>query len=683
MFSKDISKQIILLPLISIIVVSLFLTGITIFTLNKAFLKQEQEITTRFMRELKEKTKEKVNLAYVIVDALYKQNLKRYKNVKKAKEETIKEFPLFFDNFRWGKKGYIFMFSTKEKGVTVYHINHKFMKVNRWNLVRHGQKIFQIIYYGAIKHPEGTYVRYIAYNPDGKPLDKISYVKVYKPLDILIGSGVYLNYLDKELLQEKEKFHNLLVEVITKIVIFSLLFIAILGVIVYFFARNLKHIFLEYEAYLKEEKEKFKKKAYVDNLTNLYNRLGLKDRFNDIKYKYDKLALLFIDLDHFKEINDSLGHEVGDELLKVIATRLRKSVKARDIVSRFGGDEFIILFSYNNEKDIEKVANRILISLRYPVIVDDEELYVSASIGIALYPQDAKDYEEVIRYADAAMYKAKTSGKDRFHFFDKTIAEELSQKLHLKQAIHKALENNEFEVYFQPQIDRNNKLYGCEALIRWNHKGKVISPFYFIPIAIEMGIIDKIDLWVIQESIKTHLKWQEKGFYPVISCNVTVFQLEKGKFSKNLENLLNKYNFNPKYLNIEVTEEGLMKNPEMSIKILKEVAELGVKINIDDFGTGYSSLAYLKKLPISKIKIDREFIKDIPNDKDDEVITKTIITLAKNLNLQTVAEGVETEEQLDFCFSNGCDYIQGYFYSPPIKASEFEEKFLKDKNDSN
>jgi diguanylate cyclase (GGDEF)-like protein len=685
---KSISKAILVLPIVGVVITSLIISLISVFSIEQAFEKQKQEITERFMQNLKATTKEKVNLAYVIIDALYKKNLKIYKNKELAKKATFKDFPSFFDKFRWPKKGYIFMFSIKDKGVTVYHINHKFMKINRWNLVRHGQKIMQIITNAAIAHPNGTYVRYIAYNPDGKPQDKISYVKVYKPLDILIGAGVYLNYLDKDLLKLQKQTNDLLNNLLKKIVLISLISIILITIIVYFLSKEVQKLFIKYENEIQKEKEKFKKRAYFDYLTGLYTRYGATKEFEKIKKNLDngnkKTAILFIDLDYFKEINDSLGHNVGDKILRIIANRLRKCVTIKDKVIRFGGDEFIIILNEMKDiREVEELIENILAIIRAPINLNNMKFYVSASIGAVIYPDDSDDFETLIKFADSAMYEAKRMGKDRYMFFKKEISEAADEKLHLKNEIRRALEKGEFEIYFQPQVDRFGKTYGAEVLIRWNHPKKgIISPLYFIPLVIEIGIIDKIDLWVIEEAIKQHIKWQKKGYFPILSCNVTIYQLEKGKFAKDLKALFEKYNFNPKYLNIEVTEEGVMKNPELSIKILNEINNLGVKINIDDFGTGYSSLVYLKKLPVSKLKIDREFIKDLSKDKDDRVIIKTTINMAKNLNLESVAEGVETKEQLEFLLSNDCDYIQGYFYSPPIPAEEFEEKFLKDKNDN-
>jgi diguanylate cyclase (GGDEF)-like protein len=682
MDKESISKAIVNIPVISIFISSIIIILVSFFSIHQAFEKEKKYVTEKFMKNLLFTTKEKVNLAYVVVDAIYKKNLKIYKDKDKAKKATFKDFPSFFDKFRWPKKGYIFMFSIKNKGITVYHINHKFMKVNRWNLVRHGQKIFQIITNAAIKHPEGTYVKYLAYNPDGEPLDKISYIKVYKPLDILIGAGVYLNYLDKDLLELQKKAKNLAFNLFKEIMIISAIILILITIVVFFISKRIQKLFIKYENEIQKNKEKFKKKAYFDHLTGLYTRYAGKYEFEKIQKELDsnETAILFVDLDHFKEINDSLGHDIGDIVLKEVSKRLKNCLTKKDRIIRFGGDEFVIVLSHvNNKEELKKIADKILINIKKPIIINGKYFYISVSIGIANYPKDATDFDTLVRLADSAMYEAKKTGKDRYQFFQKEISEKIDKKLELKNHLRNAMLKDEFEIYFQPQIDKFEKTYGAEVLIRWNHPKKgLIPPTLFIPLAIEIGIIDKIDLWVIEEAIKQHIKWQEKGYFPVLSCNVTICQLEKGEFANNLKNLLQKYNFDSQYLNIEITEEGVMKNPELSIKMIEEINNLGVKINIDDFGTGYSSFAYLKKFPVSKLKIDREFIKDIPYDKDDEIITRSMISVAKNLSLQSVAEGVENEIQKDFVFSHGADYIQGYFYSPPIPADEFEEKFLKD-----
>jgi len=671
--SKNIPKLIIILPLIGILVTSVLISAVTVYTIKSNFEKEKSKITKEFFDNLQKTTKQRVELTYNIIDALYKD--------KKDYNKTIKLMQKVLEKMRWEKKGYIFVFDYY--GNTLYHPNHYYMTINRWNFERNGVKVIRLLIQEALKHPEGTYVKYLAYNPGGPPKQKVSFVKIYKPLKIVIGNGVYLDYLDKKLLKKQKQYEEMLNRIIKNITIWTLISLIIMLVIVYYFALILKDLFNTYNEEIQREKEILFKKANFDLLTGLYNReyfvVQLKEFLDIAQRKNKKLAVVFIDLDRFKEINDSLGHQSGDEVLKIIAKRLKKCVRKSDIVSRFGGDEFVILLYDIDIFEIVSILEKILNQIKQPVVIKGIKYYISASLGISISPNDGSDAEILIKNADTAMYKAKSAGKDRFEFYTKSMGEEANKRISLKNSLYQALERNEFKTFFQPQIDKTCKLFGMEVLIRWQHPvNGLISPAEFIPMAIEIGIIDKIDLWVIEHAMIQYKKWLQEGYNPgVISCNVTIFQLEKRDFSKDLKLLLEKHNFNPEFLNLEVTEESIMKNPEKSLRILNKIKELGVCVNIDDFGTGYSSLAYLKKFPVSKIKIDRMFIKDIPDDKEDMAITKTIINLAKSLNLRIIAEGVETEEQKEFVFSNGCDYIQGYYYSPPIDADEFEEKFLK------
>ena len=674
--SKNIPKLVIILPILSIIFTSLFITLTTIYSIKQNFKEDKKIITQKFMSDLQKTTKQRVELAYNIIDALYQIN----KNSPNSYQKTIYMMQKILDKLRWDKKGYIFVFDYK--GNTLFHINKYYMTINRWNWERHGVKVIRNIILAALKNPEGTYIKYLAYNPGGRPIDKVSYVKVYKPLKIIIGNGVYLDYLNKELLEKQQNQEKLLNRIIKNILVISTILSLIIIAIMYIFSKKIKDIFQNYEKELKNEKQKLFIQANFDNLTHLHNRehflLELKEALLKLKRKNTKLAVLFVDIDHFKEINDTKGHDIGDKVLQNIALRLKENVRESDVVARFGGDEFVILLEDIDEDKIVEVAQRILNDIKQPIIIDNLDYYISASIGISIAPDDTEDIHNLIKYADIAMYKSKKEGKDRFNFYNNSMTKEVNNKLTIKHEIHKALKNDEFRLYFQPQIDKNNNLTGMEVLIRWQHPKKgLLTPDKFLPIAIEFGIIDKIDLWVIENSIIQYKKWQKQGFQPgVISCNVTIYQIEKGALDIELAKLLEKYDFDPKNLNLEITEEGIMKNPEKSIIILNKIKQLGININIDDFGTGYSSLTYLKKLPISKLKIDRSFIKDIPNDKDDVIITKTIISLAKNLNLKIIAEGVETQEQKEFVFNNGCENIQGYFYSPPVPTEEFEKKFL-------
>jgi len=680
--TKSISKFIFLLPIIGVLLTSILLGFIAIYTIKQNEIKSQKIITENFMNNLKITTKQRINLTYNIIDAVYQSE----KN-KMSKKEIIFLLQKILAKMRWDKKGYIFVFDYK--GNTLYHPNHYYMTINRWNFKRKGKFVIRNLILTALKHPDGTYVKYLAYNPDGTPIEKISYLKIYKPLKIILGTGVYLNYLDKRLLTLKKQNENLINDLLLKFILIGTIIIAFILITIVYFANKLKSIFKTYSKTLNTENSNLFVKANFDNLTGLYNRdfllLELDRLLENVKRKDTKIAILFIDLDQFKEINDSLGHKAGDLVLQITSDRIKSNIRKGDIASRFGGDEFIVVLNdIKNVEDVKRLANRILEDIKQPIIIQNKKYHISASIGVSIAPDDSNDKNMLLQYADTVMYSAKNAGKDRIVFYTKKLSETANQKMEIKNELYNALENNQFKLYFQPQINKNDRLVGMESLIRWNHPTKgLLSPFHFIPVATEMGIIDKIDKWVMEEAIIQYQKWQLKGYNPgIISCNVTTFQLEKGDFYTYLKNLLEKYSFNPNHFAIEILEEGLMKNPNKSIEILNKIKDLGVNINIDDFGTGYSSLSYLKKFPISKLKIDRAFIKDIPDDKDDMTITKTIINLAKNLNLEVIAEGVETETQRDFVFQNGCDYIQGYFYSPPIPANEFENKFLKDTNDS-
>ena len=675
----NLTKYILWLPIVSVIISVISILIVIYITIENNYKLQKEMIINDFINNLKTTTKQRIEVAYNILDWLYKSNLDK----KNPKEATLKMIPEIFDKVKWGKKGYIFIMDFK--GNTIYHPNHSLIGKNRWNLKRNGQMIVQTITKAVLKHPEGAFVEYWAYNPLGKrPIKKISYVKEYKPLHIYLGTGVYLDYLDKKLLQKQEENRQLYINLFKKILIISLIILTIIIIITFYISNKIKNLFVNYTDYLQREKRKLFIKANYDSLTGLFSKsyfLNLiEEDIKKIKNNSTKKgALFFIDLDRFKEINDSYGHDYGDKILQKVANRIKKHVRNNDLVSRFGGDEFVVYLKDVDKDIIKDVASRILNEIKKPIENKNGIInYVSGSIGIAIVPDDSINLNTLIKYADIAMYRAKEEGKDRFVFFNTKMEEEVKKITKLKSDLIRAIENDELEPFFQPQFDKNDKLYGAEALVRWRKNNKFIPPFEFIPAAINLGIIDKIDLFIIEKTIKQYIKWKNEGLNPgVISCNVTMYQLENTDFAKDLKNILDKYNFNPEYLNVEVTEESIMKNPEISISTLEKIKNLGININIDDFGTGYSSLAYLKKLPVCKLKIDRSFIKDLPNDKDDAIITSTIIAMAKSLNLGVVAEGVENKIQRDFVFEKGCDYVQGYYYSPPIEAKEFEEKFLK------
>lgn len=421
--------------------------------------------------------------------------------------------------------------------------------------------------------------------------------------------------------------------------------------------------------------------AHYDTLTQLPNRVLFQDRLNQAikKAKRDNslFALLFIDLDHFKEINDSLGHQVGDEVLKEVTVRLNQVLRKRDTLSRLGGDEFtIIIEDLKHGEDASILAQNILEVLSQALNVNDHELYISSSIGISLYPDDGRTGDNLLKFADAAMYKAKAEGRNNFQYYNAKMTEVAFERVIMETSIRVALKDNDFLVYYQAQVNaKENRLIGMEALVRWNHPTMgLISPIKFIPLAESNGLIVSLDRFVMRTAMTQLVQWYKQGLNPgVLAMNLSIKQLKQQDFLEFFMQLIDETNCRAEWIELEVTEGQIMKNPEEAIKVLKSIHELGVELAIDDFGTGYSSLAYLKRLPIDKLKIDQAFVQDLPDDEEDAGITKAVIALAKSLNLKILAEGVETEEQKDFIVEHGCENIQGYFYSKPIPADDLEK----------
>jgi len=436
---------------------------------------------------------------------------------------------------------------------------------------------------------------------------------------------------------------------------------------------------------LQKQKSMLHHQAYHDVLTGLPNRLLFQDRLQQsiekAKRNRSKIALFFIDLDRFKEINDSLGHETGDEVLKIVTERLKHVIRQEDTLARLGGDEFtIVIEDLLHEQTATLMAEKILASLKEPIMINSHTLYVSSSIGISLYPQDGNEYTHLLKYADAAMYKAKNEGRNNFQFYSAEMTERAFERMLMQTSLRQAIENEEFIVYYQPQIDAKlNQFIGVEALIRWQHPTMgLVSPAKFIPLAHETGLIIEIDQWVMKTAMKQMLQWYDKGLKPgKLALNLAMKQIQQDDFISILENILQENKFEAKNLELEVTEDQIMTNPDEAIKVLRRINKLGIQLAIDDFGTGYSSLSYLKKLPINKLKIDQSFVRELPNDEDDVAITKTVIALALNLNLNLIAEGVENDEQRNFLLENGCNNIQGYLYGKPMPANELELLLLK------
>jgi diguanylate cyclase (GGDEF)-like protein len=420
--------------------------------------------------------------------------------------------------------------------------------------------------------------------------------------------------------------------------------------------------------------------AYYDPLTALPNRTLLKDRVHkalqNAKRENHKLALLFLDLDHFKLINDTLGHDTGDKLLIYVANLLKKQLRESDTVSRIGGDEFVILAPHIRDKeDIAEIANKCIEALRGQHSVDNHQLYITTSLGIAIYPDDGEDLEALMTNADTAMYDAKNAGRNNFKFFSKNMTNFISYQMHIEQDLRLAIKNkNELEIYFQPKVDaETNAISGAEALIRWNHpKEGLMFPDDFIEIAETTGLIIEMGNWIIEDVITKIAKWNENGFSGLkVAINLSVKQFQDTNLIDYIDKTIQKYGIDSHQLEFEITETLSMANIDATLRILSDLRALGVSIAIDDFGTGYSSLAYLKKFPVDTLKIDKSFVMDMLDDDEDSVIVQTIISMAHSLGFQTVAEGVETKAHVKKLHELGCDQLQGYYFSKAVCEAEF------------
>ncbi|MCP3687401.1 MAG: EAL domain-containing protein [Gammaproteobacteria bacterium] len=418
--------------------------------------------------------------------------------------------------------------------------------------------------------------------------------------------------------------------------------------------------------------------AYHDSLTGLPNRRLLVDRVEqaiEAAVVDEQLgAILFIDLDKFKDINDSLGHEAGDSLLTDTAERLVGCMRAADTVARWGGDEFCLLLKdVGSVNNVFTVVEKIKASLSEAFLLMGERIFISASIGIILYPLEDTDAGDLLRNAGTAMYQAKDKGISNYRFYCHEMGKQIEQRLDLVLEMRYALERKEFTLYYQPKVEvKSGKVVGVEALIRWQHPERgLVPPDQFISVAEETGFIIPVGKWVLQQACEQMKALREYGLESIpVSVNLSIGQLQKASLVDDVRQILRQTEFEPSMLDLEITESMLMSDIDHVTQTLRELAELGVTISVDDFGTGYSSLAYLKQFPISTLKIDRSFIRDIPDDKDDMSITIAIINMAKGLGLKTVAEGVEIREQLEFLKTHECDLIQGYFFSKPVAFGE-------------
>ncbi len=424
--------------------------------------------------------------------------------------------------------------------------------------------------------------------------------------------------------------------------------------------------------------------AHYDSLTGLPNRTLFMEKLNwsiDLANREQRqVVLFFLDLDRFKIVNDTMGHQVGDQLLVNVANRLRHCVRKVDIVSRLAGDEFtIVITNIDHIEDIAIVAQKVLDAFNTPISLSGHDFFVTTSIGITTYPDDGLDIDKLLKNADTAMYHAKSMGKNNYQFYSEAMNQKVHDEMELENNLRKALENEEFFLHYQPQIEvSSNKIVGAEVLVRWKHpKLGFISPAKFIPYAERSDLILPIGYWVLETACEQYVKWQQQGIPPfILSVNYSGVQLKKPGQVELVASILAKTGMNPENLKLELTESVVMEDAENIINTLHKFKKMGISFSIDDFGTGYSSLSYLKRFPIDTLKIDKSFVDDIATDADDEAISSTIIAMAHNLRLSVVAEGVETKEQLNILQAKGCDQVQGYYFCHPLHHDEFKDFML-------
>ncbi|MDX1334794.1 MAG: EAL domain-containing protein [Gammaproteobacteria bacterium] len=431
----------------------------------------------------------------------------------------------------------------------------------------------------------------------------------------------------------------------------------------------------------KAAEKEIERLAHHDILTGLLNRFSmeshLEQAISSAHREDQKLAVLFIDLDRFKDINDSLGHHAGDELLVKVGKRLKLCVRDSDVVSRIGGDEFVVVSTgIRDNSHAAVLAEKILVRISMPYEIGGNEIMISPSIGISVYPEDGLTVDDLMKKADVAMYHSKDMGRNTYQYFTETMLEAANKRITIEREMRVALKSEQMVLHYQPQLSSDGlKVVSLEALVRWDHPEQgIIPPDLFIPIAEETGLIHELGRWVIDESVRQLTQWHAAGLTDFrVAINLSVKQLQSDLLCQDISNILRRYKKSGEELELEITETAAMDDPDLAVRQLNDLRNLGVSLSIDDFGTGYSSLAYLKRLPINTLKLDRSFVRDIETDQSDAEICMASITLAHNLGLKVVAEGVETEAQREFLASHQCDYLQGYLFSRPLPAEGITE----------
>jgi len=457
--------------------------------------------------------------------------------------------------------------------------------------------------------------------------------------------------------------------------------LATLYLFLYVIVKRADNIIKRHEEVRLLHEREMRHQAYHDSLTGLPNKSKfseqLRESINRSVRSGQQFALMFVDLDRFKIINDSMGHDAGDQLIRIAGERLSSLTREKDILFRWGGDEFtIILENIDNLDDVSTIAERIIKGMSSPISIARQELVITTSTGIAVYPNDSDSAEALIKNADAAMYHAKGSGRNRYEFYTPEMNARAKERLELESGLQKALQNEEFILHYQPKYGASTqKLVGVEALLRWQHPSYgLVMPDRFIPALEENGLINAVGEWVLRTACAQNKMWQEQGFAPVtVSVNISAVQFRSPQLIDSVARVLDETQLESRYLELELTESMFISNTEAAINTMYRLKDLGVSLSIDDFGSGYSSLSYLKRFPVDYLKIDRSFIKDIENSNKDAAITNAITVLAHSLNMKIVAEGVESQGQLDYLKSQGCQELQGFLFSRPVPAQEISE----------
>ncbi|OMH30429.1 hypothetical protein BGP75_18835 [Motiliproteus sp. MSK22-1] len=576
-----------------------------------------------------------------------------------------------------------------------------------------GKKVVQENARLAQENPGGGFNRYVWLKPNGTEAEKLAFVLGMDEWDIFIGTGTYLDTIEQEIDSNRERLAQQLRARISGALVLIVIALVAISFAIFLIGRKLalnfrlfqrafNHsvdhrvpidesavFFNEFKSLargandmvvgLNNQAEELRQRAFYDHLTALPNRLHgashLEEMIQLAHQQKAKLALLFIDLDNFKEINDTLGHSAGDEVLCVVSDRLIAAVRQDDKVARLGGDEFTITTGVLHKRQAaERIAQKVLSVFEKPIKLGHNEVYVYASIGISLYPEDGLDTEILLRNADSAMYEIKGKGKNGYCFYVPSMTEAVTSRVALGEALREAIEKQQFVLYYQPQIDvATGVVIGAEALLRWQHPEQgVVCPGQFISYAESSGQIEQIGAWVLREACERIAAWKDQGVsLKKLAVNVSGIQIHRRSLGKFVPGLLRETGCDPRVLELELTESVLMEEPEMSVKELKQLQEMGVSIAIDDFGTGYSSLSYLKQLHVDKLKIDRSFVSELHLNDSDRAIIRAVIALGRSLGLTVVAEGVENEEQLAFLKAEGCCQAQGYCLSKPLPEKDF------------